>query len=107
MHTLLRNEPAADENPGFSLPTSSVSTEDIAHNGVIVDAQYKPSRWRRFINALYQARMWSAHRETERHADTILFWRRGLAERGDHLRAVAAPGTTVDERTPQNDSASR
>jgi hypothetical protein len=35
--------------------------------------------------------MWSAQREIERHADAILFWRRGLAERGAHLRPVADP----------------
>jgi hypothetical protein len=51
--------------------------------------------------------MRSAQRETERHADMILFWRRGLAERGDHLRAVAGPDTTADERIRRNDSASR
>jgi uncharacterized protein YjiS (DUF1127 family) len=95
MHRLSRNEAAADENAALSLPAGTVSTHDITNSDVIVDAQYKPRRWRRFINALYQARMWSAQRETERHADMILFWRRGLAERGGHLRAVAHPGTTV------------
>jgi hypothetical protein len=35
--------------------------------------------------------MWSAQREIERHADAILFWRRGLAKRGAHLRPVADP----------------
>jgi len=95
MHTSLRNEAPVDENPALSVPAGAVSTNDVANS----DAKYEPSRWRRFINALYQARMWSARRETERHADMILFWRRGLAERGAHLRAVAGPGTTVDERT--------
>ena len=95
MHTLFRNEATADENPALLPPSGTVSTNDIASSNVIVDAQYVPSRWRGFINALYQARMWSAQRETERHADMILFWRRGLAERGAHLRAVAGPRTAV------------
>jgi hypothetical protein len=60
---------------------------EIANSDVIADAQYEPSPC---INALYQARMWSAQRETERHADMIP--RRGLAGRGGHLRAVARPG---------------
>jgi len=49
--------------------------------------------WKRFLNALFQSRMWSAQRETERHSDWILFWRRGLAERGAHLRPVANEST--------------
>jgi uncharacterized protein YjiS (DUF1127 family) len=91
MHTFVRNEAPVVENPALSVPAGAVSTNDVANS----DAKYEPSRWRRFINALYQARMWSAQRETERHEDVIHFWRRGLAERGAHLRPVAGSGTTV------------
>jgi uncharacterized protein YjiS (DUF1127 family) len=52
--------------------------------------------------------MWSAQRETERHSDWILFWRRGLAERGSHLRPVVNQRTeasTHDLASPGQQSA--
>jgi uncharacterized protein YjiS (DUF1127 family) len=51
--------------------------------------------WQRIANALFQSRMWSAQREIERHQDRILFWRRGLAKRGAHLRPIANDTTEV------------
>ena len=52
--------------------------------------QQHPSRWHRLIDALHWGRMGSAQREIKRHQDAILFWRRGLAERKAHLRAVSS-----------------
>jgi hypothetical protein len=65
---------------------------------VIADAQHRPRYWQRFLNALYKARMWSAQREIEWHADAILSWRRGLAERGAHLRPVADPSAMAPKK---------
>jgi uncharacterized protein YjiS (DUF1127 family) len=52
------------------------------------EAQEHRGRWRRFVGALYAARMRSAQREVERHRDAIAAWRRHLAERKKHLHLV-------------------
>jgi hypothetical protein len=93
MHIPVRKQAVGEENAVLPTSAGAVTTNDVADSAVIADAQHRPRGWQRFVNALYKARMWSAQREIERHADAILFWRRGLADRGVHLRPVADPST--------------
>jgi hypothetical protein len=94
---------ASGENAVLSVSARAVTTNHVADSTLIADAPHRSSRWQRFVNALYKTRMWSAHREIERHADAILFWHRGLAERRAYLRPVAHPSTFA----PKNDVSSR
>ena len=86
--------------PALRSKTIIEANESTAHGpafDVAGDVHGQRGRWERFLDALFQWRMWSARREIERHSDWILFWRRGLAERGAHLRPVAnecAEGST-------------
>src|SRR6516165_9331754 len=57
---------------------------------IALDAQDHRSRWHRLLDMLFQARLRSAQREIARHEDAIVLWRRRLAQRGTHLRAVTA-----------------
>jgi hypothetical protein len=92
MHIPLRKEIAdEEENAVLSVSAAAVTTNHVADAAATADAPHRPGRWQRFVNTLCEARMWSAQREIERHADAILFWRRGLAKRGAHLRPVADP----------------
>lgn len=77
----------------LSVSAAAVTTNHVADAAATADAPHRPGRWQRFVNTLCEARMWSAQREIERHADAILLWRRGLADRGVHLRPVADPST--------------
>jgi uncharacterized protein YjiS (DUF1127 family) len=56
------------------------------------EAQEHSGLWRRFVGALYEARLRSAQREVERHRDAIASWRRHLAERKKHLHLVPDRG---------------
>jgi uncharacterized protein YjiS (DUF1127 family) len=81
MQTALRNEATIERNDS--------TTHETALELAQLDARDQQGLWQRFVSALFQARMRSAQREIERHHDWILFWRRGLGERGAHLRPVA------------------
>jgi len=91
MHIPVRKGTAGEENAMLSVCAGAGTTNHFPDTAAIADAPHRPTRWQRFVNALRKARMWSARREIERHADAVLFWRRGLAERGAHLRPVAEP----------------
>jgi hypothetical protein len=99
MHTPVRKETAGEENEVLSVSAGAGTRKHFPDPAAIADAPHRPSRWQRFVNALCKARMWSARREIERHADAVLFWRRGLAERGAHLRPVADPNTMAGRKT--------
>ena len=78
--------------PALRSKTIIEANESTGHGpafDVAADVHGQRGGWERFLDALFQSRMWSAQREIERHSDWILFWRRGLAERRAHLRPVA------------------
>jgi uncharacterized protein YjiS (DUF1127 family) len=87
MQTAVRNETIIERNVGATHHPVSESAGPEAHD--------QEGWWQRIANALFQSRMWSAQREIERHQERILFWRRGLAKRGAHLRPVANNTTEV------------
>jgi hypothetical protein len=87
MQSAVRNETVIERNAGATPHPIPETAEPDAHG--------QQGWWQRIVNALFQSRMWSAQREIEPHQDRILFWRRGLANRGAHLRPVAEDSAKV------------
>jgi uncharacterized protein YjiS (DUF1127 family) len=67
---------------------------------IAIDAQDHRSPWHRLLDTLFEARLRSAQREIARHEDAIVLWRRRLAQRGAHLRAVTAGNAAAADASP-------
>jgi uncharacterized protein YjiS (DUF1127 family) len=72
-----------------------VAANDTAAAPIRADGQEQRARWQRLLDALYAGRMLSARREIERHRDAIIFLRRRLVERREHLHFVPDRSSTA------------
>ncbi len=100
MQTSFQNQLAIDESRSadadIAPPAQPGSLKQAEPCPIAFDGQHDQTLWQRLVSTLYQARIWSAQREIDRHQDTIQFWRRGLAQRRAHLRPVTTPAAGPD-----------